>query len=94
MAYLPSNGVFKLLDRLVAFISSRQAHANAYGKKTNTPFFHPKSHLSIKSCIQNVYRIKHTGAFFRQMDTFFPVTVVVFNNFSFLHIVCDGGDGG
>jgi len=27
------------------------------------------------------------------MDKFFPVTVVVFNNFSFLHIVCDG-DGG
>lgn len=25
------------------------------------------------------------------MDKFFPVTVVVFNNFSFLHIVCDGG---
>jgi len=62
-------------------------------EKTNTPFFHPKSHLSIKSCVQNVYRIKHTGASFRQMDKFFPVTVVVFNNFSFLHIVCDG-DGG
>lgn len=56
-------------------------------KKTNTPFFHPKSHLSIKSCVQNVYRIKHTGASIRQMDKFFPVTVVVFNNFSFLHIV-------
>lgn len=26
--------------------------------------------------------------------SFFPVTVVVFNNFSFLHIVCDGGGGG
>jgi len=25
---------------------------------------------------------------------FFPVTVVVFNNFSFLHIVCDDGGGG